>query len=167
MKKISRNQVALAGEFAVLSQLALNGFDANLTLGNTKSVDILLSNPETGVMRRLEVKTHSHNRVYNNKDFGQVVGQWRMSDKHESIRDEDLFYCFVSIQDDSNQFEFYVVPSAVVADFVTMSHKRWLQNEAKRRDNPMRSFMLGSNEFEYPVSMPRVEEYKRRWDLLG
>jgi hypothetical protein len=118
-------------------------------------------------MRRLEVKTHSHNRVYNNKDFGQVVGQWRMSDKHESIRDEDLFYCFVSIQDDSNQFEFYVVPSAVVADFVTMSHKRWLQNEAKRRDNPMRSFMLGSNEFEYPVSMPRVEEYKRRWDLLG
>ena len=40
-KKISHNQVSLAGEFAVLSQLALRGYDANLTLGNTKGVDIL------------------------------------------------------------------------------------------------------------------------------
>jgi len=90
-----------------------------------------------------------------------------MSDKHETIRDDDLFYCFVSIQDNSNQFEFYVVPSAVVADFVTMSHKQWLLNGEKRRDSAMRSFMLGSKEFEYPVAMPLVEEYKRRWDLLG
>jgi len=46
-ENISKNQISLAGEFAVLSQLALHGFDANLTLGNTKGVDILLSNSET------------------------------------------------------------------------------------------------------------------------
>ena len=62
MQKISKNQIALAGEFAVLSQLSLHGFDANLTLGNTKGVDILVSNPETGSMKRLEVKTHTHNK---------------------------------------------------------------------------------------------------------
>jgi hypothetical protein len=43
MSAISKNQVSLAGEFAVLSQLALRGFDANMTLGNTKGVDILVS----------------------------------------------------------------------------------------------------------------------------
>ena len=37
------NRTALAGEFAVLSQLALCGYDANMTLGNTKSVDILVA----------------------------------------------------------------------------------------------------------------------------
>jgi len=46
--KINRNSVSLAGEFAALSQLALRGYDANMTLvGRTKSVDILVSNPAT------------------------------------------------------------------------------------------------------------------------
>ena len=38
---------SLAGEFAALSQLALRGYDANMTLGRTKAVDILVSNPAT------------------------------------------------------------------------------------------------------------------------
>ena len=47
LTKITRNSVSLAGEFAALSQLALRGYDANMTLGRTKSVDILVSNPAT------------------------------------------------------------------------------------------------------------------------
>jgi ATP dependent DNA ligase domain len=48
LTKINRNSVSLAGEFAALSQLALRGYDANMTLvGRTKSVDILVSNPAT------------------------------------------------------------------------------------------------------------------------
>ena len=78
MQKMTTHHIALAGEFAVLSQLALHGFDANMTLGNTKSVDILISNPRTGKMSRLEVKTHSHNKEYKSKTAGRVVGQWRM-----------------------------------------------------------------------------------------
>lgn len=79
MSNISKNQIALAGEFAVLSQLAMYGFDANLTLGNTKSVDILVSHPETGAMRRLEVKTTSNLKTYENKVSGTVEGQWRVN----------------------------------------------------------------------------------------
>ena len=40
--------MVLAGEYAVLSQLMLKGFDAGLTLGKTKSIDILAHYPETG-----------------------------------------------------------------------------------------------------------------------
>ena len=46
--KPSPNSIALAGEFAVLSQLALGGYDANLTLGHTKNVDILDVRPRLG-----------------------------------------------------------------------------------------------------------------------
>lgn len=166
MEKISKNQIALAGEFAVLSQLALHGFDANLTLGNTKSVDIFLSNPETGKMRRLEVKTHSNNKPYNNENFGRIISQWRMDERHENIRDKDLFYCFVSIERNTNHFEFYIVPSAIVADFLKRSHQHWLESGPHRVDNPMRAFQLGSKAFKYPIKMPLAEKYCRYWDQL-
>jgi hypothetical protein len=55
------NSVSLAGEFAVLSQLALRGYDANMTLGHTKGVDILVADPESLRMRKLEVKTNYQN----------------------------------------------------------------------------------------------------------
>lgn len=164
--KISRNQIALAGEFAVLSKLALHGFDANLTLGNTKGVDILLSNPDTGKMRRLEVKTHSNNKPYDNKDFGRILGQWRMSDKHEQMNDPDLFFCFVSISYSDDQFKFFIIPSKVVAKFVRESHQYWLSKDKNRKDTSMRAFQLGSKEFKYELKIPKVEDYQNRWDLL-
>lgn len=166
MLKISKNQISLAGEFAVLSQLALHGFDANLTLGNTKGVDILVSNPETGKMRRLEVKTHSHNKPFINKRLGKIMGKWRMHEKHETMNDEDLFFCFVSIGHNTNEFEFYVVPSKVVAEYVTWSHRHWLAGDAKRKDTPIRSFDLGTEDHKSEFPVPHAEEYQRRWDFL-
>lgn len=163
---ISKNQIALAGEFAVLSQLALRGFDANLTLGNTKSVDILLSHQETRKMYKLEVKTHYDSNSYKSADFGYVESHWRMSDKHEKIDDPTLFYCFVSIAHSTHSFDFYIIPSAVVAKFISESHKYWLGGDTKRKDTPMRSFMLGKTGESYKLDMPLMENYKGRWDLL-
>ena len=40
MNELDKNTIALAGEFAVLSQLALHGYDANMTRGHTKNFDI-------------------------------------------------------------------------------------------------------------------------------
>jgi hypothetical protein len=57
MAKIHKNDVFLAGEYAVLAQLALRGYVANMTLGRTKGIDILVANPNTGRMRKIEVKT--------------------------------------------------------------------------------------------------------------
>ncbi len=41
----------------MLSQLALYGYDANMTLVRTKSVDILASDPKTDKFYQIEVKT--------------------------------------------------------------------------------------------------------------
>src|SRR5262245_6558386 len=138
MALISKNQISLAGEFAVLSQLALRGFDANLTLGNTKGVDILVSHPDTASMYRLEVKTHMNNKPRRNGTFGHITASWRMGDKHESTTDPKLFYCFVSIKDDTQLFDFYIVPGAIVAKFVKDSHQHWLATKASSRDSPTR-----------------------------
>jgi len=166
MSPISKNQISLAGEFAALSQLALRGYDANLTLGNTKSVDILLSHPKTRSMFKLEVKTHYDNKSYRSASFGYVVAHWRMADKHEFIVDPTLFYCFVSIAKDTHSFDFYIVPSSIVAKFVKESHKYWLSNDSTHKDTPMRQFMLGKKRETYSVDMPLADDYLAKWDLL-
>ena len=91
---ISPNSVSLAGEFAVLSQLYLQGYVANMTLGNTKDVDILISDPVTHRMYKLEVKTNYQNsRPQVSRVHGKVVSAWIMHEKHEQITAPDLFYC--------------------------------------------------------------------------
>lgn len=164
--KISINNIALAGEFAVLSQLALHGFDANMTLGNTKGVDILCSHPESKKMRRIEVKTHYNNKEYYSKEWGNMVASWRMHEKHETIKDPDLFYCFVSIAHDTHSFNFYIVPSKIVATFVTKSHAHWLEGKPGRNDSPMRKFALGEQGKENKIGMPIAEKFLMNWNSL-
>lgn len=166
--KISRNSIAIAGEFAVLSQLALRGIDANLTLGHTKSVDILASNPQTGSMFKLEVKTSYDQKPTTSKVWGQTL-IWVMGAKHETITDPNLFYCFVNIQKEASTFQFFLVPSHVVATYVRESHHFWLANniEGKSRhvDSAIRNFRLGMSSGEYPVATPLAKDYENKWDF--
>lgn len=53
---ISRENLSLAGEFAVASELCKRGIYAQLTLGNRKRTDLLVDNGET--LMRVEVKAN-------------------------------------------------------------------------------------------------------------
>lgn len=50
-----KNKTSLAGEFYAMSWLFRKGFDATLTLGHTKGVDIILSKDNR--LFKIEVKT--------------------------------------------------------------------------------------------------------------
>jgi hypothetical protein len=160
---INNNSVALAGEFAVLSQLMLRGYDANLTLGNTKAVDILAAHPATGEMFKLEVKT-SRKKPQQSKMFGYTLG-WPMHEKHETISDARLFYVFANFDiDNQNQFRFFIVPSSTVARYVRDQHRQWLQADPTHKDQPMRLFRLGVGEPNgYPTLTPRASDYEDKW----
>jgi hypothetical protein len=167
---INKNSVSLAGEFAVLSQLALRGYDANMTLGRTKSVDILVSNPSNGRMYKLEVKTNFRNSINglsSSKLFGDTLSGWLMNKKHETIVSEDLFYCFVNISSDTQLFKFYIVPSKVVSKYVKEQHRFWLDTdtENKRNDGDMRTFRIGIKGKNYRVKTPTAEEYENNWEF--
>lgn len=166
MVEISHNSVAIAGEFAVLSQLVLRGFDANMTLGNTKSVDILVADPLTGKMFKIEVKTHYNQRPSHSTLFGHTL-DWIMSEKHESIIASNLFYIFVSIAKETNSFRFFIVPCEVVAKYVKEQHKYWLATKTNevRGDNKVRRFRIGLDEQEYAIPTPLAMNYENRWDF--
>jgi hypothetical protein len=169
MSNINSNSVSLAGEFAVLSQLALRGYDANMMLGRTKGVDILVSDPSSSRMIRLEVKTNyrsSRSAGGNSTLFGKFVSAWMMGRKHEEMKDPNLFYCFVNISEDTKHFRFYIVPSTVVADYVKLQHQFWLNDQSSHRESGIRTFRIGTREQTYPIPTPVDEDYEDNWDSL-
>jgi len=162
------NQVSLAGEFAVLSQLFYAGLDASLTLGNTKGVDIFISNPENGNQYKVEVKTKRGFKISTERCQWGPMYDWQMNEKHEALRDKKLYYCFVRMDNNDGdiQSKFFIVPSKVVADYVKAEHQWWIEGEG-RNETPNRTFRLGTDdEFEYPVKTPLTEEFENRWDFL-
>jgi hypothetical protein len=164
--KISPNSVSLGGEFATLSRLALWGYDANMTLGRTKNVDILVSNPRTNQLYQLEVKTNldSRKRPPVSKVFGRFVSDWIMNEKHESISRPALWYCFVTIGEDSKIARYFIVPSGVVAEYVREQHRLWL-NKTAGKDNSMRLFRIGFEGEKYEIPTPTAEQYEDNWEF--
>lgn len=168
MPRINNNSVSLAGEFAVLSQLALRGYDANMALGHTKGVDILVSNPITGKMLKLEVKTTFRNAGRNSGLFGKFISSWMMNEKHEKMRDQTLFYCFVNISEDTKKFRYFIVPSRVVANYISREYQLWLdENDTHSRNNKMRTFRIGLASEKYAIPTPIADDYEDNWKFAG
>lgn len=166
--RISNNSVSLAGEFAVLSRLALCGYDANMTLGRTKNVDILVSNPTTNQLYQLEVKTGQNRRTRPpvSKVHGRFLCDWMMNKKHEFISRPELWYCFVTIIGlDLKTARYFIVPSDVVAEYVRTEHRLWLDLTPTGQDTPMRMFRIGFKEEKYRIPTPTVEQYEDNWEF--
>jgi hypothetical protein len=175
MASIPRNSVALAGEFAALSQLAVRGYEAALTLGHTKNVDILVYDPVTRKSRQLEVKTNfeRRNRHSESRLFGKFITDWQMHRKHETIAMLDLFYCFVHInsprtEPSKHSFRFFVVPSDVVATYVRNEHALWLRDDPSHKTSDRRLFRIGlQNDRENAVPAPLGSLYEDNWAQIA
>lgn len=138
----SKQSVSLAGEFYTLAQLALRDLVGTLTLGNTKSVDILVSNPRTEKLFKLEVKTKS-TKSYRSSLFGHNH-EWIMGEKHGTLEDPALVYCFVDLQGQDQLPRFWLVPSKDVAKYIRDEHETWRKAPHKRtlKENSMRLFRV-------------------------
>lgn len=172
-QKSDKTRISLAGEFAVLSQLALRGQDASMTLGNTKGVDILISDPVTGRMLKLEVKTHRReirDTGVRSKTFGKFLSNWIMSEQHGKYnkkKDANLFYCFVSIAAKAKP-RFFIIPAVVVARYIRNEFAlfcRARKKEGKKvKDAGMRQFRVGSHRHKGKLKItPTIAPYEDNW----
>ena len=106
--KIDNSKVGITGEFYVLAQLTQRGFVATLTFGNTKKIDILVANEKINKIFKVEVKT-SNRKLGRDLLFSpDPIYKWAMQDKHETIIDNNLIYCFVQINSDDSLPEFFL-----------------------------------------------------------
>ena len=155
---MDKTQTGLAGEFYVLAQLAHRGFVGTMTLGNTKGVDILVSNTDLNVLYKVEVKTTSQSprleRLFGDSKF--LI--WAMAKKHESISDPKLVYCFVALGDPVEMPRFFLVKSCEVSEYVKRQHEHWLRTRTKPvKDTSIRNFRIG-------VSDP--SKYENNWSIF-
>jgi len=173
MARIPPNSVGLAGEFAVLSQLTLRGYDAGMTLGHTKNIDILVLDPRRGGRYEVEVKTNLETRTRDSDSrlFGKFVTDWQMNAKQEGIVDPNLFYCFVHINGSRTDlskyaFRFFIVPSTVVAKYLREEHQLWLKDNPAHRTSDRRLFRIGlPNDRPIAVPAPLASVYEDNWEF--
>jgi hypothetical protein len=139
--------VGVAGEYYVAAELSSRGFIAAITLRNSRGIDIIASRPEGGRALSIQVKTSSGSKP-----------NWILAKKSEEVRGRTHFYVFVLLSQVGKRPDFYVVPSKVVADFISKSHRQWLmgtrRDGAPRRDTAMRQFSDSSM------------RYREKWELL-
>ncbi|SRR6266446_3067754 len=156
-----------AGEHYVLSQLLRRNYIAAIAPQGVPNADIVITDIQANRLFAIQVKSR--------RDIGSDKG-WHMKAKHELVRSEFIFYCFVDFGSglDSKTVT-YVVPSAVVATVLTESHRIWLKTPGKKnqphKDSVMRRFKpdytstFGPGHVKYGPGW--LSQYREGWGLFG
>ncbi len=155
-----------AGEHYAMAELLRRGYIAALAPHGVPNADIVVTNIEGSRLCSIQVKTR--------RDIGSEGG-WHMKAKHECVRGDKLFYCFVDFgKSPKARPTVHVLPCAMVAEVLTSAHKKWLatpgQKGQMRKDGAMRRFLpdytrvFGPMENSY--QMEWLDQYRDAWKLL-
>jgi hypothetical protein len=156
-----------AGEHYVMTELLRRGYIAALAPRGVPNADIVVTDVNGARLCSIQVKTR--------RAIGSDRG-WHMKAKHEAIRTDRLFYCFVDFgKTPSDQPTVHVVPSARVAEAIRASHIKWLATPGKNgrphKDGAMRRFLpdyervFGIADNPYPDGW--LDQYRDAWHLLA
>jgi hypothetical protein len=155
-----------AGEHHVMAELLRRGYIAALAPQGVPNADIIVTDLEGARLCSIQVKTR--------RDIGSDGG-WHMKAKHENIKSDRLFYCFVDFgKATDTRPVVHVLPSALVAEVLFASHRKWLVNPGKNgqqhKDGQMRRLLpdyariFGSTDNPYPNGW--LGQYRDAWHLL-
>lgn len=159
-----------AGEHYVLYRLLQREYVAGLAPENAPNSDIIATNIKGTKAAAIQVKTR--------RPLGSDEG-WHMKDKHESLKGERMFYCFVALKEDpTTSPDVYILPSHVVADVLKETHRIWLKTPGKhgKRHNPTklrrllpdygRTLKLTLDQHK-KYGEGWLERYRENWSILG
>jgi len=132
--KLESVAVGVTCEYYVAGELSHRGYISSITLRNTRGIDIIVSNKEGTKSATIQVKSTQNNKK----------NSWILTQKSEDFFSENHFYIFVNLDEPGIRPKFFVVPSEVVAQYISTSHKNWLnkpgRNGQQHNDNQMRRF---------------------------
>ena len=147
-----------SSQFFVAGELCRRGYSAVVTLGNTPNTDILCTNIAGTKFVHIQVKTY----VPGNKTCS--VGL-----KSEKYFGRNFFWVLGGIPTPSqnSEFEYYVIPSSLMAKNVSKAHQLWLETPGKKgqphKETTVRTVHLPPFK---SISGWNISRYKNRWDLI-
>lgn len=147
-----------ASQFFVAGELCRRGYSAVVTLGNTPNVDILCSNQKGTRFAHIQVKTF-------------VPGSRTCSVGRKAMKNVGPTFFWVlggiPVPGSDRPFEYYVIPSQVMAKNVAEAHDLWLSTPGKKgqahKDSAVRTVYLPPRK---SVSGWDIASYLDRWDLI-
>jgi len=155
-----KNLVGAAGENLVLSRLLSRGTLASQAPRGTRKADILVNPLDGGAPLLIQVKTTLHT--------GKRA-KWHMKEKHEDISDQDMFYCFVELEEKDS--DVFIIPAKRVSQVIKASYKAWLKAPGKKGQAHNETVMRWITS-KYPWEVPGLkqdwmDEYLENWELLS
>jgi|SRR3989344_3883424 len=159
-----------AGEHLVLYRLLSMGYIAALAPEGAPNIDIIVTDQNAKVLKTIQVKTRKKGDD----------GGWHMREKHESLKSNRLFYCFVDLSlEEIKRPDVYMVPSKVVAWIIKKAQEIYLKtlgrNDRPRKNTKFRRLLpdyskileLSERHRLYKEMGPGwMERYKNNWELL-
>lgn len=137
----------VAGEYFVAAELTLRKYVAAITLRNSRGIDIIASSADGSRSLSIQVKSSSGG-----------APSWLLGASAERFFSASHYYFFVVLKTLGDRPDFHIVPSKVVADSVSESHRTWLSQPKRdgsaRKDSSMRKFSDHDG------------TYLERWELL-
>lgn len=153
-----------AAEHYVMCQLLRRQMIAALAPTGVPDADIIVSDRVGSSLAAIQVKAR--------REKGRDGG-WHMKAKHEKMSRPLLFYCFVDFgRDLSDSPRCWVLPSTVVANALSVSHRAWLVQPGKggkaHNDHDMRRFLPAYEYVDGGSTFPLgwLEPYADAWDLI-
>lgn len=107
----------MRGLYLVAAELSKRGFIVSPTSRSAQGADLLVTDPDCSRAFSVQVKSNS-----------QTYSFWLMGEKNQRMRSRSFIYIFVNLRKDG--VEYFVVPSAVVADNIKVSQS------SKKRTEP-------------------------------
>jgi hypothetical protein len=148
-----------------MCQLLRRGKIAALAPAGVPDADIIVSDRVGSALAAVQVKAR--------RDIG-ADGGWHMKAKHEAMSRDLLFYCFVDFgRSLDDQPKCWVLPSALVAQVLTVAHSAWLKAPGKggkvHNDHDMRRLLP---HYPYLAHDPAyaagwLDAYRETWDVIA
>ena len=138
--QMDKQRLGMAGEFSVCAELLKRGYNASITMGNAKAVDIVVFQQDQ-TYRRIEVKTSRDKRF--------VTGFFqKYYDKTQTLHPD--FWVLVHI-DEENNSHYYV-----------LTHEEMGNVQMKRNEMDTWEQIKGCDN----VLLRDIEPFKDKWETI-
>ena len=148
--------LGIAGEYFVAGELSRRGYIASVTLRNTASVDILVSNGKKAI--NIQVKTRCT----------ETTDGWKLGSKPLDSKEvnSNIFYIFVEISSDPNnkKIDYHIIPKNELNKRVEENYQEWIIGENQLNGRPRTSNLRIFRINQYPEF--QTEKYRGNWDVL-
>jgi hypothetical protein len=128
----------MAGEFLTVGKLFKRGYQASVTFGNAKAIDVLVYNPENDKSYAVQVKTIRQKNCF-------LI-------KKENIK-PDHIYVFIILHDFEQSEEYFIIPGVEILENIETFFGSSYRNPDKPSNMPA-------------VNYGPLAKYKNNWQVF-